>query len=98
MNYKDQLQDKRWKLRRLEILKRDKFTCQLCDYFGEKVNVHHLKYTGMAWESPDGDLITLCSGCHRTTHKPEINDKRFEVMRIIHTVDITLSRDGEKIH
>lgn len=68
MNYQDQLQDERWWRKRLTILIRDKFRCQLCDYFGEKVNVHHLKYTGMAWEAPDEDLITLCKNCHSKLH------------------------------
>ena len=68
MNYTDQLKDIRWKRKRLSILIRDKFTCKICGYFGERVNVHHLKYTGMAWNAPDADLITLCRSCHKKLH------------------------------
>ena len=82
MDYKDQLNDKRWKEKRLKILRRDKHTCQICGYFGSRVNVHHKKYTGYAWDAPDEDLITLCKRCHKKTHKPELNDKRFDNMRI----------------
>jgi 5-methylcytosine-specific restriction endonuclease McrA len=82
MNYSEQLNDPRWKKKRVDILRRDKHSCQMCGYFGPKVNVHHKKYTGMAWEAPDEDLITLCKGCHRTTHKPELNDKKFENMKL----------------
>jgi len=68
MDYQEQLKDKRWKLKRLKILKRDRFKCRVCGYMGNRVNVHHLKYTGMAWESPDEDLITLCRDCHSKLH------------------------------
>lgn len=68
MDYQEQLKDERWLRRRLEILIRDKFRCQLCNYFGERVNVHHKKYTGMAWDAPDEDLITLCGRCHGKLH------------------------------
>jgi len=82
MDYTEQLKDIRWKRKRIEILKRDKFTCQICGYMGERVNVHHLKYSGMAWDALDEDLITLCKGCHRSTHLPDLNDKRFDKMQI----------------
>lgn len=68
MDYQEQLQDKRWLKKRVEILIRDKHRCTLCGYFGSKVNVHHLKYTGMAWDAPNEDLITLCKDCHRKLH------------------------------
>jgi len=67
-DYSEQLRDKRWKLKRLDILRRDGFKCQICGYFGDRVNVHHLKYTGMAWDAPDNDLITLCRECHNKLH------------------------------
>ena len=82
MNYSEQLKDERWLKRRVEILTRDRHRCRICGYFGPKVNVHHLKYTGMAWEAPDEDLITLCNDCHYKTHRPEIADKRYDNMRI----------------
>jgi len=87
MDYSEQIKDKRWLLKRLKILKRDKFTCQICEYQGDRVNVHHLKYTGMAWEAPDNDLITLCRECHKTVHLPEINDKKLDKMHIKYIIN-----------
>lgn len=84
MNYLEQLKDKRWLIKRVEILKRDKHKCKICGYFGPHVNVHHLKYTGNAWDAPNEDLITLCKDCHKTTHKPELNDKKYDRMHIKH--------------
>jgi 5-methylcytosine-specific restriction protein A len=72
MEYSDQLKDERWLRKRLKILIRDKHSCQLCGYIGSKVNVHHKKYTGMAWEAPDEDLITLCKDCHKKLHLDKI--------------------------
>ena len=68
MDYQEQINDTRWKIKRVAILKRDKFTCKICGYTGLRVNVHHLKYTGMAWEAPNEDLITLCMECHSKLH------------------------------
>ncbi len=68
MDYSEQLKDKRWLTRRVDILRRDGYRCYLCGYFGPKVSVHHRRYTGMAWEAPDEDLITLCKDCHSKLH------------------------------
>ena len=72
MNYSGQLNDPRWKKKRVEILIRDKHKCRICNYFGSKVNIHHLKYSGMAWDVSNDDLITLCNDCHSKLH----TDKR----------------------
>ena len=82
MEYIEQLKDKRWRKKRYLILVRDNHTCQICGYIGPNVNVHHKKYTGMAWEAPEEDLITLCCHCHRTTHMPQIMDKKYEAKHI----------------
>lgn len=78
MNYKERLEDARWKARRREILDRDMHRCLLC---GDKddviyghhavLNVHHLRYEKgrEPWEYPDGDLVTLCQRCHQTIHE-----------------------------
>ena len=67
MTYKNQLNDPRWKLKRQQILERDKHTCLSC---GSKKNlhVHHTAYTDIAWEVSDYDLATLCFSCHRMEH------------------------------
>ena len=82
MTYSEKLKDQRWKRKRVDILIRDRHTCQICGYIGTKVNVHHLKYTGDPWEAPNEDLITLCKECHRKTHTPEINDKKLDSTQV----------------
>lgn len=83
MNYSEQLNDPRWKKKRVEILRRDKFTCFICGYFGDRVNVHHLKYTGDAWDAPNEDLICLCRDCHRKAHSNMILEKRDQLGTIL---------------
>ena len=54
---------------RRQVLKRDKFTCQMCNKRGKRVrlNVHHI----MTWSSAStlrydvDNGITLCRGCHK---------------------------------
>jgi hypothetical protein len=70
MTYAQQLNHPLWRQKRDAILARDNFTC-LCGAT-EKLHVHHMKYTGYAWEAPDNDLITLCSDCHRKVHTGEL--------------------------
>jgi 5-methylcytosine-specific restriction endonuclease McrA len=82
MDYSEKLKDKRWKIKRLKILKRDRFRCKVCGYFGKKVDVHHLKYQGEPWEVEDKYLITLCRYCHRIVHMPELKDKKYELMQV----------------
>jgi hypothetical protein len=66
----DQYKDPRWQKKRLEIMKRDEFRCQVC---GEKeitLNVHHRIYFNdkKIWEYEDNHLITLCENCHELAH------------------------------
>lgn len=68
MTYTEQLLDYRWKAKRKVILERDNYTCIEC-YSKENLHVHHIQYTGYAWEAPDSDLITLCASCHRRLHR-----------------------------
>ena len=52
---------------RLEILKRDKYTCQICGKKGDsKLHIHHiLKKLESGGDFPD-NLITLCPSCHKS--------------------------------
>jgi hypothetical protein len=68
MTYEEQLKDPRWQARRLEILNRDHSKCVTCRRGDLPLHVHHIKYTGMAWEAPDSDLVTLCHICHSGVH------------------------------
>lgn len=64
MKYSEKLKDPRWQKKRLEILERDKWTCQFCDDTETELQIHHLKYFGEPWEAPPTDLITVCKCCH----------------------------------
>lgn len=72
--YAELLKRPEWKARRLEILARDKNTCQSCGS-NDELHVHHLRYLDgkYPWESPDKDLTTLCKSCHNSTHTANKN-------------------------
>jgi len=67
MKYTDQLKNGKWQKKRLFVMARDEFKCRKCGEEGF-LNVHHLKYTGNAWEAPSRDLITWCDPCHNGFH------------------------------
>jgi len=64
MEYSKQLKHPKWQKKRLKILERDNFTCVHCGDTETTLNVHHKKYTGMAWDAPDENLETVCEDCH----------------------------------
>lgn len=66
-SYAEKLKDPRWQRKRLEIMKRDNFTCQDCRSETKTLNVHHRLYIpGIEpWNYPDYLLITLCEECHK---------------------------------
>jgi hypothetical protein len=66
MTYSEKLKDPRWQRLRLEIMKRDDFSCQLCGSKTETLHVHHKYYLigNDPWVYPDESLVTLCEGCH----------------------------------
>lgn len=65
--YQRKLKDPRWQRRRLEILERDKWTCQMCFDTKTTLHVHHRWYRwGMEpWEYGGDALVTLCACCHK---------------------------------
>ena len=64
--YAQKLRDPRWQKKRLEILKRDEWTCQKCFDSGSTLAVHHRDYllNTDPWDYPNDLLITLCEECH----------------------------------
>jgi hypothetical protein len=89
MNYADQLKSPLWQKKRLEILERDKFTCQICLDTETQLHIHHQSYDNTyqtkAWEYPNHVYKTLCSDCHKaiTDHLQEYgNDKEFNVLKV----------------
>lgn len=64
--YLEKLKDPRWQKKRLEIMERDKFTCQACNATDKTLNVHHKAYESgkNPWDYAEKDLITFCEECH----------------------------------
>lgn len=73
MTYSEKLKDPRWQKKRLEILERDKFTCQECGDATKELNVHHRHYLPKAdpWNYENEVLATLCRDCH--AERTELN-------------------------
>jgi 5-methylcytosine-specific restriction endonuclease McrA len=68
MNYADKLKDPRWQRKRLEVMERAGWKCQLCDEKDHELHVHHPRYIRgrELWEYDN--LICLCSKCHDRHH------------------------------
>lgn len=66
MTYKEKLLDPRWQKKRLEILNRDEFTCQICKSKDNTLHIHHRRYIvdRDPWDYPEESLVTLCADCH----------------------------------
>jgi len=65
MTYSQKLKDPRWQKKRLEILERDKWTCQICHQDDDTLHVHHVEYRKCEpWETPNELLTSLCEICH----------------------------------
>lgn len=64
--YSDKLKDPRWQKKRLEVLQRDNFTCQLCGDSETELHVHHHSYEQGCepWDYELSNLTTYCKRCH----------------------------------
>jgi len=85
--YAEMLTNPLWQRKRLEIMQRDNFTCQICLDTEEQLQVHHKSYDKgkKAWEYGNDRLITICASCHDaiTKHiKTHGHDKQFSVLKI----------------
>lgn len=69
MTYAQKLKHPKWQQKRLKILERDRWTCQLCGDINKTLHVHHLKYTAEPYNEPDEKLITYCEICHGVVSK-----------------------------
>jgi phage terminase large subunit GpA-like protein len=85
-SYSELLTDPRWQKKRLEILNRDDFTCQMCGDKETTLHVHHNWYEKekKPWEYKNKDLITLCKHCHEliTPFQGDVETSR----KIIHKI------------
>jgi len=70
MSYSDLLRDPRWQRKRLEVMQRADFACELCGAINKTLNVHHERYAQgrMPWDYPPEELHCLCESCHRSEH------------------------------
>lgn len=66
--YSEKLKDPQWQKKRLEILQRDEFSCQVCGDERSTLHVHHRRYINgrEPWEYTNDQLVTLCENCHQT--------------------------------
>lgn len=70
-----------WKSKRLAVLKRDHYQCQICRQkipakYSKATTVHHIKHLKDVPELAltDSNLISLCEDCHKDMH-PELANK-----------------------
>ena len=73
--YSELLKDPRWQKKRLEILNRDNFTCQICGHNDRTLHVHHIHYKKgkKPCEYDEESLITLCDDCHEEEHLSKLH-------------------------
>jgi hypothetical protein len=92
MTYAEKLLDPRWQKKRLSILDRDNWCCQLCYDSEITLHVHHISYTGKnPWDSPDDQLMTVCKHCHAVIeyNKSELISKHIRVLKRYFSNDLT---------
>jgi len=70
MNYTQKLKDPRYQKKRLQIFKRDKWTCQDCGNTKLTLHIHHKRYIrgNEPWDYLEWMLTTLCEDCHGLKH------------------------------
>ena len=85
MTYAEKLKDPRWQKKRLEILERDKWSCQWCGNKEATLHVHHEYYEpgGDPWEVWDELLTTLCEDCHGVHHLMKTKLERFMFIALL---------------
>lgn len=69
LSYGDKLKNPLWQKKRLDILNRDQFTCQLCSDTTTELHIHHKEYIKgrEPWEYEDSNFQTLCKHCHEVS-------------------------------
>lgn len=91
-SYSEKLKDPRWQKKRLEIMERDSWTCQLCYAEDRPLHVHHKKYEygKNPWDIDSAYLLTLCDNCHAI----ETKDYTQNINELIDILRQTLSSKG----
>lgn len=89
MKYSEKFKDPRWQRKRLEVLKRDDFTCLACRSTKKQLHVHHCYYVSQRdpWDYSTSSLLTLCEECHEwvnyQTHPAFALSSSFEIPALI---------------
>jgi hypothetical protein len=67
--YQKKLDDPRWQKKRLEILERAEWKCELCGSDSEQLQIHHRYYVANRdpWNYPDWSLRCCCHSCHKNS-------------------------------
>lgn len=83
----NEYKDVRWEKKRIVILKRDLYTCQICKRYGRTTAaniVHHIfqveyypEYKYCNW-----NLISLCNKCHNAMHDRDTHQLTKEGIRL----------------
>jgi len=75
--YKSYLNSLHWKELRLEVFRRDGFTCVLCEKV-EANHCHHLCYTSIVLKgfSERFEVVSLCQDCHEKVHGRKFFNKK----------------------
>lgn len=73
-DYEEYIHSPEWRELRVQALKRDKYTCQMCGT-GKNVQVHHVNYKNLGTAQELEDVVTLCDDCHSKVH---VKDKAKE--------------------
>lgn len=70
LTYREKLLDPRWQRKRLEVLARAEFRCDMCSDDRNTLHVHHRRYIKgrNPWEYDDRDLVAFCENCHLVAH------------------------------
>jgi hypothetical protein len=101
MGYAELLKDPRWQKKRLEIMERDKWTCQTCLGKESTLTVHHKSYKKDddgkfldPWDYSGGDLITLCEFCHESEEECLREQKKDLYFRIVEHAEDAMTIDA----
>lgn len=93
MTYAEKLQDPRWQKKRLEVLERDFFTCQLCGDKKTTLHIHHFCYPTSfnPWDIELDGLITYCKHCHALIESDkEAKNNPYKVIKLLLIKDVWL--------
>ena len=74
-SYYEYMHSEEWRKKRLKVLKRDGFRCQMCGT-AKNLRVHHINYEHLGTDAELDDLITLCDTCHTQIHAQDIKKKQ----------------------